>query len=551
MIIGEVAVPEIYKESQDMRFFLSWFEHALERYRFEHENFFDLYDPLRCQDDLVWALADTMGYKYDDRLPMAFNRLVLLYFMSMINNRGSKDGVTLAAQTNLAQFNLLRKAKGFTDEFGKVFPPKPILYNRLEDPSIPVNAVTVTANTDRGYIDIVYFSSEVPLDACIEYVRPIGMYCFQHSGVRLDAKTRISIDQRLTNTRDVGMSFGPTHVGHYRRKDYASLQLTRQRLDDTQPIFRIQQIPAGTGKWFIQEQLDNEDANWETVFGPFSAQRVAKAHFDAHIVELRQTRENVWYRNRESESGIMQPPTSKAPASFTYEVNGEEFIMNPGYRTLYSLQLCNNDHLVESLIDEKVFSLGYGPQDFQIKNYEEEYFKEHYRDMYADGTTEPRESVVYPRDPFTNEIIGPRTVGNKIYNLRRDREFEEARQVTNFTTYAVEGEGNEWYLTLNGERIEPDRTYAEKRIAEIRLAIIVPPDIYTTDPERTDIEPYDRFDNPNLTKSRPVVNPIMSAVGDAMSQNPENTIYSQRERDANGKPIPDGKIDINKPHDEV
>ena len=222
MEIRDVSVPEVYKESQDFRFFLKWFEHSLSKIQYDTENFFDLYDALRCPQHLLWVLADTMGFKYDSRLPSAFNRLVLLYFMSMIRNKGSKDGVTLAAEANLAQFVVQQNGE-----------QNDILYDRLEDTSIPVNSAYVTPHTAEGFIDVVYFSSKTPKDACIEYVRPLGMFIFQQSGVRFDAKTKISIDARLTDERDsrsyrggLGLSenFGPTQVGHYSREDYARLQ---------------------------------------------------------------------------------------------------------------------------------------------------------------------------------------------------------------------------------------------------------------------------------------------------------------------------------------
>lgn len=215
MKLQDISLPEVYKESADFRFFLSWFSKSLSQIQYDTENLIDCYDPLRCKEDLLWLLGDTMGFKYDDRLCAAYNRLVMLYFMSMIRNKGSRDGVTLAAEVNLAQFNVI--------EYGK---EKDILQNRLEDTSIPVNAVYVTQNVEKGYIDIVYFTSnDLPIDACIEYVRPLGMYCFQHSGVRYDSRTKVSIDARLTNTND--MSNIPnmiTRIGHYSRNDYARMQ---------------------------------------------------------------------------------------------------------------------------------------------------------------------------------------------------------------------------------------------------------------------------------------------------------------------------------------
>lgn len=281
MDISKVSVPEIYKSSDDFRFFLKWFENSLSKIQYDTENLSDIYDPLRCPEELLWMLADTIGFKYDDRLPTAFNRLILLYFMSMIRNRGSKDGVTLAAETNLAQFNIL--------DYGK---ENDILYNRLEDTSIPVNSAYVTPHTAEGYIDVVYFSDKIPIDSCIEYVRPLGMYLFQFAGVRCDSRTKISIDARLTNTNDLTVSIGPTHVGHYSRNDYARMQ----------------------------EMYNEED----------------------QVVNPNDTRRPVWYRNSEYE-GTPDPE------------------INPGYRALYSLQLCNNEHIVRSLLPEQIFGLGYGP----------------------------------------------------------------------------------------------------------------------------------------------------------------------------------------------
>lgn len=213
MRFSDVAIPDIYTDSADFRFFLKWFETALEKVKYDTENLFDCYDFQRCNSSLLWMLADTIGFKFDDRFCTAYNRLVMMYFMSMIRNKGCRNGIILAAETNLAQFNI--------EKYGQ---ENPILYYRLEDTSIPVNSVYVSSDNESGYIDITYFSTQTPKDACIEYVRPLGMYVFEHAGVKIDARTKISVDARLTNTRDLGVSLGATRVGHYSRKDYASLQ---------------------------------------------------------------------------------------------------------------------------------------------------------------------------------------------------------------------------------------------------------------------------------------------------------------------------------------
>lgn len=213
MQIKDIPVPESYKQSADFRFFLKWFDYALQKIQYDTSNMMDLYDALRCPKDLLWMLGDTMGYQYDDRLCAAFNRFAMLFFMSMIKYKGSKTGVTLAAEVNLKQKDI--EAYGEENQ---------INYDRLEDTSIPVNSVYVESNVEDGYIDVVYFTDKTPIDSCIEYVRPLGMYCFQHAGVRIDSLTRISVDARLANATDSLGAVGSTRVGKYNRNDYARLQ---------------------------------------------------------------------------------------------------------------------------------------------------------------------------------------------------------------------------------------------------------------------------------------------------------------------------------------
>lgn len=303
MRIEDISVPEVYKESQDFRFFLKWFEIALSKIQNDTENLVDIYDPLRCPSNLLWLLSDTMGFKFDSRLCPAFNRLVLVYFMSMIYNRGSKTGMILAAEVNLAQFSI--------EKYGS---EKDILFDRLEDTSIPVNSVTVTPNVEEGYIDVVYLSTRKPVDACIEYVRPLGMYLFEHSGVSIDAKTKVSVDARLTNTDDMYLNIGPTHVGHYRRDDYASMQ-------------------------HMEDEMSQD-------------------------IDPNHTRHPSYYRNSE------------------YEQDPE---VNSGYRTLYSLQMSNNEHIVDALLvdedNKPIFGVGHRPitQDDVTLDYPDDYFTEEYR----------------------------------------------------------------------------------------------------------------------------------------------------------------------------
>lgn len=306
MRIENIPTPEIYNSSSDFRFFRRWIASCFEKIQYDTENAFDLYDSLRCPEWLLWMLADTMGFKYDDRLCSAFNRLVLVYFMSMIRNKGSKDGVTLAAEVNLAQFNI--------ESYGQ---ENDVLYDRLEDTSIPVNSAYVTSHTAEGYIDVVYFSDKIPTDACIEYVRPLGMYLFQHAGVRYDARTYISVDARLTNYNDIGISIGSTHVGHYSRDDYARMQ-----------------------------RMQNESG---------------------HIVNKEDTRRNAWYRNKKAEGAPDPAMNPGYRALYSLQIANNDHVVKSLIEPIFSIgygpqnvsTYYPNDYLKKPYSDRPLWNLRY------------------------------------------------------------------------------------------------------------------------------------------------------------------------------------------------
>ena len=267
MKIRDISVPECYTKSADFRFFLKWFEYALTKLQYDISNAADLYDPLRCPKDLLWMLGDTMGYQYDDRngLCAAFNRFVMLYFMSMIKYKGSQLGVTLAAEVNLKQKDI--------NAYGA---EKEILYDRLEDTSIPNNSVYVESNVENGYINVIYFTDEKPIDTCVEYVRPLGMYCFQYAGVRIDSTTKISVDARLARAGDAVGAIGPTKVGHYTRNDYARMQ----HMKHEEPVQRVN--PKDTrAKVYSRNSLVEEEPTVNAGYRALSSLQMANSE---HIV---------------------------------------------------------------------------------------------------------------------------------------------------------------------------------------------------------------------------------------------------------------------------
>jgi hypothetical protein len=306
--------PEIYwKESEEFRVFLSAIDQAFDETFDKTERITDCLDPLQVQENLISKLAHRMGFVYDWRFQPQFNRLVLHHFPSMIYNRGSITGVSIGALTNLASLCLDeldatsdREFQYFADNYRNAYDrgvaiinqdtgysahngidreadPKltvdsnavnfeaeirarAITEDRLDDTSLPNNAVAISVNTDafmideRGrvrlernepyFINVIYFSETVPVDACLEYVRPMGMYLFQHAGVKLSAQNRVllhpTLGDQFNNHQPVQVDvwgrrllgsgsqrinpnerFSPSiygGVGDYNRTDFATIQ---------------------------------------------------------------------------------------------------------------------------------------------------------------------------------------------------------------------------------------------------------------------------------------------------------------------------------------
>ena len=512
MNLKDIAIPDIYKSSSDFRFFIDWFIDSLIKIQYDTEHLIDIYDPLRCPQNLLWMLGDTVGYEYDDRLPAAFNRLVLLYFMNMIRNRGSQEGVMLAAEINLSQFNIINQ--GANDS---------ILENRLEDVSIPVNTVYVTPHTEDGYIDVVYFSTKLPVDACIEYVRPVGMYLFQHAGVRYDARTNIAVDARLIDKSAKSDIEVPTHIGHYTRSDYAALQKQMgysdidtanmnisnwlknidfpisNKFDETtgENILTYTTVPYYERFYNLFEVKKNTDYifefdfccpsgfTWGGYHGVYEERLLIVPGNDTQLDHI--NTKNMAFTELEFDILAQTDSFTSEPSdkythyklSFNSKDNNKIYIIldfsqvedrtdttykikniklypklarpeiipdtghirnsvyyrnsryekttdssiDPGYRALYSLQLCNNDQIVESLLSP-IFSIGFGPQqvsttypDNYLKNKDEPMYNLRYDRNLEESITDDVYTVDNDR---TKDILNPRPAINPVMSQLGD-----------------------------------------------------------------------------------------------------------------------------------
>lgn len=394
MNIKDISIPEVYQDSYDFRMLVELISKNIELLQYNIENLDNIYDPQSCPSQIMPSLCDTIGYEYNDTFTTSYNRLVLMYFIDMIRLRGSLRGLTLAAALNLAQFKILDESvTGYDSDTGFV-KPKAILKDRLSSNQYPVNASHVDIDEQNDVINIVYYSERYPEDACLKYVRPAGMYIHSTCGVNVSVEDGISVDARLTTSEDAAQQsdISPimTRVAEYSRQDYASLEnniVTRKTSNYRNsrveaPLYTVDADVISSNKVYtIDEDIllhsEDSDSYIAATLDVRSYQNVAistttgasrpciiVADADGNIYDSQfdgsnvQTLLNYIYR-------IPKGGTKLIVQSNTSEMPSVKYVISSGQRSLSSLQLCNNDDVVRSLIPSAVFMIGYGPQAVQ------------------------------------------------------------------------------------------------------------------------------------------------------------------------------------------
>lgn len=150
MIRSEDFTPEIYKNSRDYKALLTLLDVITNLSKYEIDNIQDLYDPMKCNQNVLPYLAEMIGYNYNIKDSTSENRIIINNFSKLIHYRGSELGIKLAAALSL---NSVGKKDEIADlEFLEV------IYNR-----------------ENALIQIIYPRENTKVRNLIDYVRPVGM----------------------------------------------------------------------------------------------------------------------------------------------------------------------------------------------------------------------------------------------------------------------------------------------------------------------------------------------------------------------------------------
>lgn len=141
-------VPEVYSESRDYRVFLRLLSVLISVLKDKVDRVPTLYSSDECPKDLLYLLADMVGYNLDSSRTVQSNRMIVSNYPVMLRNRGSRTGLKMAAALSLN--------------------------SKSASPSYSLDNILIEYDFDKGLIKIYYPSDEELDFDLIEAVRPIG-----------------------------------------------------------------------------------------------------------------------------------------------------------------------------------------------------------------------------------------------------------------------------------------------------------------------------------------------------------------------------------------
>ena len=97
LIDSKYNVPYIYRNSRDYQSILKLLDLLLTAIKEGIDDMLQIFDPMKCPEQLLPLLASLVGYQYDIKETVQANRIIIDNYQQIIHNRGSEIGIKTAA----------------------------------------------------------------------------------------------------------------------------------------------------------------------------------------------------------------------------------------------------------------------------------------------------------------------------------------------------------------------------------------------------------------------------------------------------------------------
>lgn len=158
-------IPQVYGKSRDIQVFTSLLDIIATCCKDDIDNLYYIYDPVKCPEQFLPLLANTLNYKYDYSNTVLSNRRVIEAFVELEKLKGSQKGLAVAVALSLTS------TKISVDNLELV--PQDDIQDAVYYEALA--NVQIEFDYREGIIDIKYPAIFKRVNDLIDYVRPVGM----------------------------------------------------------------------------------------------------------------------------------------------------------------------------------------------------------------------------------------------------------------------------------------------------------------------------------------------------------------------------------------
>lgn len=159
----KTMIPQVYSKERTMQVFNRLLDIIMTCCKYNIDNIGDIYDALKCPDEFLPYLGETLNYQYNYSDTVTANRRTIKVFTDMEKCRGSQTGLLMATALSLTSLSISKD----NDEIS--------ISSTTTDYLQALKELKISYNYKDGIITIDYPNVYTLVRYLIDYVRPVGI----------------------------------------------------------------------------------------------------------------------------------------------------------------------------------------------------------------------------------------------------------------------------------------------------------------------------------------------------------------------------------------
>lgn len=175
-------IPQVYRKSRDIQVFTWLLDIIMTDCKHDIDSIYYIYDAMKCKEQFLPLLANTLNYKYDYTVTTLLNRRIVDAFITMEKYKGSAIGMKVATALCLISAKLSQNNLELVVDY-------------LNDAvyAEALSKLSIKFDYENAIIRIDYPNIFIKATNLIDYVRPVGMCIVERSYEPMDLNSDVML----------------------------------------------------------------------------------------------------------------------------------------------------------------------------------------------------------------------------------------------------------------------------------------------------------------------------------------------------------------------